>query len=195
MRIKNYNSSSCDAVIIFKATSKGKAKAKLEFQTGKESVYAIKDAGMLYTVKWERDLPMHLTPDTKEGHIEINYKTPSGDVIATPKTGKEFIASYQGQKGCETPMSKTDFKEFKTRVRGKGYDDGILNATLKGLKKECITVQQCLQLMQLIRDEELRMELAAYSYPSLFDQDNFDRILNVLKSDKERKIVKDQIGL
>lgn len=195
VRIKNYNAAECHAKIVFKNSTLGKPKKDLEYHTGKESVFVVKNAGMAYTINWERDMPLHMTTDTKEGHIEVNYKTPDGDVIEQPKTGKEYIESYTGQKGCETPMSSSEFRDFKNDVKGKGYDDGVLNATLKGLKKQCITANQCLELMKLLKDEELRMELVAFSYPSIFDQDEFDKVLGALKSDQERKIVKDQIGL
>ena len=83
---------------------------------------------------------------------------------------------YTGSKGCQKPMSHTEYEAFKKSGQAKDFEDTRLKLAKQAISGHCILVDQVLDLMNLFDFEDTRLEFAKFVYNYTYDIGNYFKI-------------------
>ncbi|MBL7942261.1 MAG: DUF4476 domain-containing protein [Flavobacteriales bacterium] len=112
--------------------------------------------------------------ETEESHTTVTQTTTtrtSGDVkpAAQPVAVREEVVVGP----CSSSMSPTAFKEAKTTVESKPFDETRLSIAKTLTSANCLTAAQIRDLCGAFSFEETKLDFAKYAYDYCFDTSNY----------------------
>ena len=85
-------------------------------------------------------------------------------------------SGYNGQTGCNYPMTDSDFNEAKQSVTSKTFEDSKLQIAKQIAKANCLLASQVKQIMKLFDYEESKLDFAKYAYNYTYDLNNYYKV-------------------
>lgn len=86
------------------------------------------------------------------------------------------LSGYNGQTGCNYPMTDGDFNEAKQSIASKTFEDSKLQIAKQIAKANCLLASQVKQIMQLFEYEDSKLDFAKYAYKYTYDQNNYYKV-------------------
>ena len=86
------------------------------------------------------------------------------------------LSGYNGQTGCNYPMTDSDFNEAKQSIASKTFEDSKLQIAKQIAKANCLLASQVKQIMQLFEYEDSKLDFAKYAYKYTYDQNNYCKV-------------------
>jgi Domain of unknown function (DUF4476) len=118
--------------------------------------------------------------ETEESHTTVTQTTttktsgnvvkPASQPVAQPTAVREDVV-VPGR--CSASMSATAFKEAKTSVESKPFDETRLSIAKTLTSANCLTSAQIRDLCGAFSFEETKLDFAKYAYDYCFDTSNY----------------------
>ena len=86
------------------------------------------------------------------------------------------LSGYNGQTGCNYPMTNSDFNEAKQSIASKTFEDSKLLIAKQITKANCLLASQVKQIMKLFEYEDSKLDFAKYAYKYTYDQNNYYKV-------------------
>lgn len=83
------------------------------------------------------------------------------------------IPGYNGDIGCEWPMTDGDMDAMKRSVSSKDFEDSKFTIAKQATRSKCLKASQVAEIMRLFDFEETKLDYAKYAYDYTYDQDNY----------------------
>ncbi len=91
------------------------------------------------------------------------------------------LSGYNGQTGCNYPMTDGDFNEAKQSIASKTFEDSKLLIAKQITKANCLLASQVKQIMKLFEYEDSKLDFAKYAYKYTYDQNNYYKVNDVFE--------------
>lgn len=191
LRINNFDKTTCDVKIVFTDNDQAPVTTNLEFSAGGETHYIIKKEKEELKILWEKHLEHSTMLPIGEGQIEVNYIDKEGKEHLPPVKKEE----YQGEKGCEHPISSGEVKQIHDDMHKFHYPDEKYKAATKWLKGKCITADNAAKIAHAFNKNAFYEEkFVVFVHNITYDLDNFDSVLNAV-SEEAANNAKAKLGL
>ncbi len=86
------------------------------------------------------------------------------------------LSGYNGQTGCNYPMTDSDFNEAKQSIASKTFEDSKLLIAKQITKANCLLASQVKQIIKLFEYEDSKLDFAKYAYKYTYDQNNYYKV-------------------
>ena len=83
------------------------------------------------------------------------------------------IPGYNGQIGCDWPMTDGDLDAMKRSISSKDFEDSKFTIAKQATRSKCLKAEQVAEIMKLFDFEETKLDYAKYAYDYTYDQDNY----------------------
>ncbi len=90
-----------------------------------------------------------------------------------PPPTVDYLPGYNGPVGCPVPMSPEGFREAKTSVDEKTFEDSKLTMAKQIISMNCLLSRQVKELMLLLTFESSRLDLAKFAFNHTYDLGNY----------------------
>ena len=97
-------------------------------------------------------------------------------VINNPVSNTYIMEGYDGNIGCPWPLQEADFLQAKNIIRKKGFDDTRLGIAKQIIQSNCMFADQIRDLVELMKFEDTKLELAKFAYPYTYDIGNYFKV-------------------
>jgi hypothetical protein len=87
---------------------------------------------------------------------------------------------------CTHPMSNAAYQRAKAAMNTTTYDETKMKAAKLIATSNCLYAKQIADLCMLFDFEESKLSFARYAYVHCYDRKNYDRIVDVLRSDPNK---------
>ena len=116
----------------------------------------------------------------EQGVVTIPTASSEDDVAGEEDTGR---------------MSAEDLSALTAAIDAAPFNEGKLQALREGLEGRVLDSDQALGLLELFSFSRDRVDALVFLHPRLSDGKNFDKLLDALKFESDRKAVRDRLGL
>ncbi|MGE5519860.1 MAG: DUF4476 domain-containing protein [Candidatus Dadabacteria bacterium] len=108
-----------------------------------------------------------------------------------------YNSSNNGGYTYQTPMSDANFNTLYQDIQRQWFPGSKMNALRQAFSNTSnhFTSYQASQLIQLISDEDNRLELAKMAYSTVTDPSNYSQVINLLSSQTDRDALTDYINI
>jgi hypothetical protein len=111
----------------------------------------------------------------------INMNVNTGAVPPPPPGAPAvvYVPGYTGPIGCERPLFDNDFRDLKSTIASKSFEDSKLTIAKQVLRDHCLLTSQVKDLVSLFTFEETKLDFAKYAYDYTYDRGNYFKINDV----------------
>lgn len=108
----------------------------------------------------------------------VTHTTTNHDPIAPPPPPPPpaYLPGYNGPIGCPVPMSPMDFKDLKSTISSKTFEDSKMTIAKQVLQNNCLLTSQVKDLMGLFTFEGTKLDFAKYAYDYTYDVGNYYKV-------------------
>jgi hypothetical protein len=87
-----------------------------------------------------------------------------------------YVEGYNGNIGCNHPMSSADYQSAKRSIASKSFEDSKLTLAKQIADANCLTSEQVKGILKVFTFEDSKLEFAKYSYSHTYDVGNYYKI-------------------
>ncbi|MBL7927165.1 MAG: DUF4476 domain-containing protein [Bacteroidia bacterium] len=123
---------------------------------------------------------MGMSVNTSATGINMNVSTTGGaPVPPPPPPAVVYVPGYTGPIGCERPLFDNDFRDLKSTIASKTFEDTKLTIAKQVLRDHCLLTAQVKELTALFTFEETKLDFAKYAYDFTYDRGNYFKLNDV----------------
>lgn len=97
----------------------------------------------------------------------------------TPPPPPSYLPGYSGPVGCPMPMADGDFRDLKSSIASKSFEESKMTIAKQVLRDHCLLTTQVKDLINLFTFEETKLDFAKYAYDYTYDRGNYFKVNDV----------------
>ncbi len=105
--------------------------------------------------------------------------TTSGGNVPPPAAQPSYLPGYTGPVGCPVPMNEGDFRDLKSTISSKSFEESKMTIAKQVLRDHCLFTTQVKELINLFTFEETKLDFAKYAYDYTYDRGNYFKVNDV----------------
>jgi len=123
------------------------------------------------------DISMTHGEQTTNFNMNVNVKESSHGQEEVPEMDQPEEDNTQNSSGnCPYPMSTIDFRDAKSSIESKDFEDSKLSMAKQITKNECLETSQVKKIMQMFNFEDTRLKYAKYAYDYVHDPKKYYKV-------------------
>jgi hypothetical protein len=87
-----------------------------------------------------------------------------------------YLPGYSGPVGCHAPIAADEFRDIRSSISSKTFEDTRMTIAKQVLNDRCILASQVKEIMLLFTFEENRLDFAKYAYDKTYDVGNYFKV-------------------
>ncbi len=133
------------------------------------------------------------------GQINININTNNNvnatQTVVTPPPAPEviYVKGYEGEIGCQPPVSSSRFKSMLSSIDNQDFDNAKKRVAKQIIDSNCMTTDNIVVILELFDFDKDKLEIAKYAYDYVYDIENYYLVNNVFDFDSYVKELDDYI--
>jgi hypothetical protein len=116
------------------------------------------------------------TTVTQQSTTTTTTYTSTNQGAPVPSQPVTYLPGYTGPVGCPMPMTEGEFKDVRSSISSKTFEDTRMTIAKQVLNDRCIFASQVKDVMLLFTFEENRLEFAKYAYDKTYDIGNYFKV-------------------
>ena len=109
----------------------------------------------------------------------MDMNSQSTTTTTTTTTTTNALPGYNGPVGCPMPMAEGDFRDLKSSIASKAFEESKMTIAKQVLRDHCLLTSQVKDLISLFTFEETKLDFAKYAYDYTYDRGNYFKVNDV----------------